>query len=176
MRRDELDAARIQVPVLATVVLGALPGPGKWIGRLERLGLDVISTGAVLDEPGAIRAAVRAVPYRPVLARAGDPVALAEAGARIIVMDGVAPGGAYALRPDDDVVMPIGGDAPVEDANDVAREILVAAHEGSASRLWVAAPDLADVPEAVAEGKLAVMVEGTRMARMWLAKEQFDRE
>jgi hypothetical protein len=114
------------------------------------------------------------VPFRPALARAGDPVALAEAGACIIVMDGVAPSGAYALRPGEDAVYPVRPDAPAENANDVAREVLAAARGGMASRIWVAAPDLSDVPEEIVEAKLTAMVEGARMARMWLAKQQSD--
>jgi hypothetical protein len=50
----------------------------------------------------------------------------------------------------------------------------MAARQGSPSALWVAAPDLSDMPEDVVEAKLRAMAEGARMARMWLAKEQFD--
>lgn len=174
MRRGELESAGIQVPVLATVVIGALPGPGEWSARLERLGLDVICTGAAHDSPEGVAALVAAVPFRPALARAGDPLALVGAGARIIVMDGVAPAGAYALRPGEDAVYPIRADTPAEVANDVAREVLAAARGGMASRIWVAAPDLSEVPEDVAEAKLTAMTEGARMARMWLAKQQSD--
>ncbi|MSO43763.1 MAG: hypothetical protein EXQ74_00390 [Thermoleophilia bacterium] len=174
MRRDELEAVLIQLPVLATVVLGALPGPATWAMRLERIGLDVISTGAHVDHAAAISAARSDVPHRPLLARAGDPAALAAAGARIIVMDGIAPWGTYALHRTDAAVVPVVADTPAESANDVARDILSAARRGSASRLWVAAPNMVDVPEAVAEAKLTAMVEGARMARMWLAKQQSD--
>jgi hypothetical protein len=174
MRRSELESAGVQVPVLATVVIGSLPGPGDWAGRLERIGLDVVCTGAHEDTAQGVAALVAAVPFRPALARPGDPVALADAGARIIVMDGVAPAGAYALRPGEDAVYPVRADAPAENANDVAREVLSAARGGMASRIWVAAPDLTNVPEAIAEAKLAAMVDGARMARMWLAKQQSD--
>jgi hypothetical protein len=71
-------------------------------------------------------------------------------------------------------VYPVRADAPAENANDVAREVLSAARGGMASRIWVAAPDLTNVPEAIAEAKLAAMVDGARMARMWLAKQQSD--
>ena len=46
MRRDELENAGIHLPVLATVCAGPLPQPGNWAARLDRLGLDVITTGA----------------------------------------------------------------------------------------------------------------------------------
>ena len=174
MRRSELESAGIQVPVLATVVIGPLPGPGDWTARLERIGLDVVCTGAHEDTPDGVGALVAAVPFGPALARAGDPVALADAGARVIVMDGVAPAGTYALRPGEGAVYPVRADAPAENANDVAREVLAAARGGMASRIWVAAPDLSDVPEEIVEAKLVAMVEGARMARMWLAKQQSD--
>jgi hypothetical protein len=174
MRRDELQSTGTQVPVLATVALGPLPQPGNWARRLELLGMDVITTGAVVDDPEMIRAAVAAVPHRPVLARAGDPEALVAAGARIVAMDGVAPHGAYAFRPDEVLVIPVATGRPAENANDVARDVLMAARQGSPSALWVAAPDLSDMPEDVVEAKLRAMAEGARMARMWLAKEQFD--
>lgn len=160
--------------MLATVALGPLPQPGNWARRLELLGMDVITTGAVVDDPEMIRAAVAAVPHRPVLARAGDPGALVAAGAHIVAMDGVAPHGAYAFRPDEVLVIPVATGRPAENANDVARDVLMAARQGSPSALWVAAPDLSDMPEDVVEAKLRAMAEGARMARMWLAKEQFD--
>lgn len=160
--------------MLATVALGPLPQPGNWARRLELLGMDVITTGAAVDDPEMVRAAVAAVPHRPVLARAGDPEALVAAGARIVAMDGVAPHGAYAFRPDEVLVIPVATGRPAENANDVARDVLMAARQGSPSALWVAAPDLSDMPEDVVEAKLRAMAEGARMARMWLAKEQFD--
>ncbi|MCX6410333.1 MAG: hypothetical protein NT143_07850 [Actinobacteria bacterium] len=96
------------------------------------------------------------------------------AGARIVAMDGVAPHGAYAFRSDEVLVIPVATGRPAENANDVARDVLMAARQGSPSALWVAAPDLSDMPEDVVEAKLRAMAEGARMARMWLAKEQFD--
>lgn len=177
MRRSELEAAGIQVPVLATVAPGPLPGPDSWAARLERLGLDVVSSGLPADTPESVAEVAVAVPFRPVLARVGDggdPGALAAAGARVLVMDGVAPAGAYPLRPGEDVVFAVSADSPAENANDVARAVLDAARGGRASAIWVAAPDMSEVPEAVAEAKLAALVEGTRMARMWLSKQQSD--
>lgn len=174
MRRDELEAAGINVPVLATVCAGPLPQPGEWVPRLERVGLDVITTGAAVDTPEGVAAAVAAVPFRPVLARGDDAAALVAAGARIVMTARGVPDGAYAFHPDEAVVTPIRADAPAENANDVAREVLAAARDGRASAIWVAAPDLSDVPEGIAEAKLTAMCEGTRMARMWLSKQQSD--
>ena len=176
MRRAELDSARINVPLLATVCIGPLPQPGNWAGRLERLGLDVITTGAPVDDPTSVAEAVEAVPFRPVMARAGDgdAAALVAAGARIVFMDGTAPEGAYAFRPGEAVVRPISSDTPAEGVNDVAREVLLAARGGQASSIWVVAPDLSHVPEDVVQAKLQAMVDGTREARMWLSKQQSD--
>jgi hypothetical protein len=177
VRRDELDAAGIQVPVLATVVIGALPRPEGWASRLERIGVDVVSSGRSGDSAESVREVVAAAPHRPALARVApgaDPVALVAAGARVLVMDGLAPAGAYALRPGEHAVYPVSADAPAENANDVARTVLDAARGGRASAIWVAAPDMSDVPEAVAEAKLRALVDGARMARMWLAKQQSD--
>ena len=174
MRRDELEMARINVPVLATVCAGPLPQPGQWAARLERAGLDVITTGAAVDDPVAVQEAVAAVPFRPVLARAGDADALVAAGARIVATDGPVPPGAYAFRPDEQVVIAVSADRPAENANDVARAVLEAARGGRASAIWVAAPDLSLVPEDVAQAKLEAMCEGTRMARLWLSKQQSD--
>ena len=160
--------------MLPTVCVGPLPQPGNWAVRLDRLGLDVITTGALVDEPSGIAHARAAVPHRPLLAMAGDAVALADAGAPLIATDGVTPSGTYAFRPDDQVVTPISADAPAENANDVARAVLEAARGGQASAIWVAAPDLSMVPEDVVEAKLAALTDGARMARMWLAKQQSD--
>jgi len=106
--------------------------------------------------------------------RAGDAQALAAAGARIIATDDPAPAGAYAFRSGEVTVVPISADAPPENANDVARAVLAAARGGQASAIWVAAPDLSDVPEDIVEAKLEAMCEGTRLARMWLSKQQSD--
>ena len=174
MRRDELESAGIHLPVLPTVCVAPLPQPGNWAARLDRLGLDVISTGALVDDPSTVAAARAAVPHRPLLAVGGDPVALAGAGARLVATPGAAPAGTYAFRTDEQVVTPITADAPAENANDVARAVLEAARGGQASAIWVAAPDLSMVPEDVVEAKLAALTDGARMARMWLAKQQSD--
>lgn len=174
MRRDELESAGIHLPVLPTVCVGPLPQPGNWAVRLDRLGLDVITTGAPVDEPAGIAHARAAVPHRPLLAMAGDPAALADAGALLVATDEMTPIGTYAFGSDEQVVTPIAADAPAENANDVARAVLEAARGGQASAIWVAAPDLSMVPEDVVEAKLAALTDGARMARMWLAKQQSD--
>jgi hypothetical protein len=49
------------------------------------------------------------------------------------------------------------------------------AREGVPSALWVAAgPGLDMLPDDLVEAKLAVLAEGARQARLYLAKEQFD--
>ena len=174
MRRDELETAGINVPVLATVCAGPLPQPGQWAARLERAGLDVITTGAAADDAATVQEAVAAVPFRPVLARGADAHALVAAGARIVATGGPVPPGAYAFHPDEQVVIAVSADRPAENAHDVARVVLDAARGGRASAIWVAAPDLSSVPEDVAQAKLEAMCEGTRMARMWLSKQQSD--
>jgi hypothetical protein len=156
---------------MPTVILGALPGAPDWAARLARIGVDVVSSGAAEDTPETFAAAAAAVPHRPCKARAGDPDALAAAGARIIEA-AAAPAGAYALTPDDDVLVP-GPGTPDE----VAAEVLAAAREGEPAALWVAAgPGLDALAEDEAEQRIHVLVEGTHRARMWLVKEQFDRE
>lgn len=175
MRRDELAALGVQLPVLPTVALGGLPG-GGWAERLERLGLDVVGSGAAPDSPETWRAARDAVPHRPVKGVAGDAAALVVAGCRIIEGPGPAPGGAYLLGPGEAMVAAVDGSDPqVEDLNDVAAAALRAARAGTASALWVAATAGMDrlEPE-VAAAKLAALVEGARQARLALAKEQFE--
>ncbi len=162
----------MQVPVLATVVYGGLPQPGDWALRLERLGLDVITTGAQEDRPEGFLAAVAAVPHRPVLARAGDVAALVQAGARMIATSDAVPDGTYALGPDDAAIVAVSADARPETADDVGRAVLEAARAGTPSALWVAAPDLSGVPESIVEAKLAALVGGARIARLWLGKGQ----
>jgi len=176
VRRNELESAGINVPVLATVCAGSLPQPGNWAQRLERLGLDVITTGAPVDDAVDVATTVVAVPFRPVMAMAGgEPIdLLVEAGARIVATDDPVPSGTYAFTVDEAMVVPVSADTPPENANDVAREVLAAARGGRASALWVAAPDLSEVPEDIVEAKLEAMCEGTRMARLWLSKQQSD--
>lgn len=176
MHRDVLSALGVQLPVLPTVALGALPGPPEWAARLARLGLDVVASGAAVDTPRTWRAAAGAVPHRPCKGCAGDPRPLVEAGCRIVETRAEVPGGAYRLAPDEDLIAAVtGSDPAVEDLNDVGRLVLARAREGVASALWVVAtPGLELLDEARVEAKLAALVEGTHQARLALAKEQFE--
>ena len=176
MRRDELARLGIQLPVLPTVALGGLPGGAGWAARLERIGLDVVASGAAPDTAETWAAARAEVPHRPVKGIAGDALALDLVGCRIVETAGHVPDGAYRLGPDEALIPAVvGTDPTVEDVNDVGVAILRAAREGIASALWaVATPGLDRLDPEVVEAKLAVLVEGARQARLALAKEQFD--
>lgn len=177
MRRDELDSRGIQLPVLPTIVLGRLPAGHDWPTALARLGVDVISSGLAADTPTTAAAAHEAMPYRPLAVRGGgDAAALAAAGASITEEAAPGDGPLYGIDADDAVVRPVAaGDPEPEAVMDVARTVLRAAQAGTPSALWVAAGPGLDAlePDAV-EAKLAVLVDGARQARLYLAKEQFD--
>lgn len=178
MRRDELAALGIQLPVLPTIVLGALPGPPAWAARLARIGIDVAASGAVEDTAPTLAAARADAPHLPLKARCADAGALDGMASLIVETGGPVPAGLYRLGPGEALVAGVdGADADVEGAMDVARRTLARAREGTASALWVAAaPGLDRLSEEVVEAKLAALVEGARQARLWLAKEQFDRD
>lgn len=165
----------MQLPVLATVALGALPGPPEWAPRLLAAGVDVVASGAAADTPATWEAARAAVPYRPVKAMAGDVPALVAAGARIVETDGDVPAGVYRLGPDEAAVVVVDGASPdVEDPNVAARVIVDAARDVSPAALWVASsPGLDTLPEDVAELKLRALAECAYRARLVFAKEQF---
>jgi len=175
VRRAELESLGVQLPVLATVALGALPGPPRWAGRLLAAGVDVVASGAAADTPATWAAARDEVPFRPVKAMAGDARALAAAGARIVETDGPVPAGVYRLGPDEDVVAVVDGtSATIEDPDVVARVVVDRARAGTAARLWVvASPGLEALPEDVAEAKLRALAECAYRARLVFAKEQF---
>ncbi len=166
MRRHELASAGIQLPVLPTIVLGGLPGPAKWAPRLERLGLDVVSSGAPSDTPQTYATAVAAVPHRPVKATGAVPAA------RIVETRGPAPPGAYRLDPDEVLVAVDGPDDPA-DANEIARRVLERVGSDP-SAWWVGARGLEALSEQDAEARLAALVDGVRHVRLYLAKQQFD--
>lgn len=176
MRREELAALGVQLPVLPTIVLGALPGPPQWSARLARIGVDVAASGADEDDRASVAAAREAAPHLALKARAADAVGLVGLGPLVVETAGAAPEGTYRLGPDEALVEAVDGrDARVEHAMDVARLALARAREGTASALWVAAtPGLDGLEPAVVEAKLAALVEGARQARLYLAKEQFD--
>lgn len=176
MRRTELAALGVQLPVLPTIALGGLPGPPTWAPILERLGLDVVASGAEPDTAATWAAARAAVPHRPVKGVPGDAAELVDAGCRLLETGASAPAGAYALRPGDAMVAPIrGDDQRVEDLDEVARAILAAARAGTPSGLWVVATRGLDrlAPPTV-RAKLAVLVEAATQARLAIAKVQFD--
>jgi hypothetical protein len=165
VRREILAALGIQLPVLPTIVLGGLPGDPDWAPRLERLGLDVVASGAVVDTPETFAAAATAVPHRPM--KAVGPVD----GARIVECDGAAPAGMYRLHLDEVAIGVDAGGSP--DGNDVAGRVLEVVKDDP-SAWWVAASGLDALAEADAEARLAVLVEGVRHVRLYLAKQQFD--
>ena len=176
MRREELSALGVELPVLATVVLGALPGDENWARRLASIGLDVVCSGADEDTPATWEEARAVNPYKPVKARSTAPAALVAAGCRIIECDGPVPGGAYRLGSDDAMVAVIdGGSAQIEDPARIARPIVEAARNGNASELWVVATAGLDrLDPEVVEAKLSAMVDSVVQARLALAKDQFE--
>lgn len=176
MRRDELAALGVQLPVLPTIVLGALPGEPTWAARLARLGVDVVCSGADEDTLDLVALAREAAPHRPVKARMVDAAGLAGLDGVIVETVGDVPSGSYRLGPDDAAVEGVDGASDeVEDVMDVARRTLAAARAGVPSALWVVAtPGLDLLPDEVVERKLAVLAEGATQARLYLAKEQFD--
>lgn len=176
MRRDELAALGVQLPVLPTIVLGALPGRPEWGARLARLGLDVTASGAGEDTPETVATARAAAPHLALKARMIDAAGLDGHRGVIVETAGDVPPGLYRLGADDAAVEGVDGSShEVEAAMDIARRTLGAARAGVPSQLWVVAtPGLDLLPEDVVEAKLAALAEGARQARLYLAKEQFD--
>jgi hypothetical protein len=176
MRRHELEQLGIQLPVLATVVLGGLPGPPEWASKLVSIGVDVVSSGAVIDTPETFSAAVAAAPYRAVKATSPqDPEALIAAGARIIETVRVLPVGIYRFSPDEAMVVVVDGANPeVEDPNVAARVIVESTQDTPPSALWVvSSPGLETLSVELAEEKLRALCECAYRARLVFAKQQF---
>lgn len=165
MRREMLAALGIQLPVLPTIVLGGLPGDPDWAPRLERIGLDVVASGAVLDTSATFALAVDAVPHRPVKAAGALTRAL------IVDCDGVPPAGSYRLHADEIVIAVDASGGPL-DANDVAGHVLEVVKDDP-SAWWVAAGGLAEISAEDVEARLMALVEGVRHVRLYLAKQQF---
>jgi hypothetical protein len=165
MRRDLLALLGIQLPVLPTIVLGGLPGAPDWAHRLERIGLDVVSSGAAADTPETYAAAVAAVPHRPVKATG------ALVGARIVECEGEPPTAAYRIQVDEMVV--IDAAQEVGDANDIAAYVLRVVG-ADPSKWWIATQGLATVEPEAAARILQAVVDGVRHVRLYLAKQQFD--
>jgi hypothetical protein len=176
VRRQELEALGIQLPVLPTMALGPLPGGAGWSARLARIGLDVTASGAERDTAGTLAAARAAAPHLALKARAAAPGPLAALGPLIVEGAERAAGGCYLLRPGEEAVEAVdGADPRLEDVMDVARRVLARARAGSAAALWVVAtPGLDGLPKDLVEAKLAALVEGARQARLYLVKEQFE--
>lgn len=118
------------------------------------------------------------VPHRPVLARAADvagALALMSAGCRIVTgaIDVDRTDGLYRYGPEERAIT---FDVP-DDSVAIARHVLARARAGEASALWVAAgPGFSDLNETTLEEALRALTDGAVQARMWLAKEQFDRD
>lgn len=178
MRRDDLRARGVELPVLPTVALGALPGAPDWAGRLISLGLDVVGSGAEQDTVETWMAAREASPFTPVKARTDDPEALLEKGCVIIESEAPVPGNGYRLGRDDAMVEVVdGASATIEDHNVIARPIVEATRLHSASGLWVVAtPGLERLSREIVEAKLTALVEAAVQARLALAKDQFELE
>jgi hypothetical protein len=174
VRRAELARLGVQLPVLPTVALGGLPGGAGWAARLERIGLDVVASGAAPDTAATWSGARAEVPHRPVKGVAGDAAALRAAGCLVVEADGPVEG-AYRLGPDEAGVDAVrADDLAVEDPNDVAARIVEAfAHRAPAALWCFATPGLERLDTAVVEAKLLALVDGARLARLWLAKHQF---
>jgi hypothetical protein len=175
VRRDELAALGIQLPVLPTIVLGPLPGRPDWSARLARIGLDVTASGADEDTCATLAAARQAAPHLAMKARIADAGALDGHRAMIVETEGPTPPHLYRLSSDDEIVVAVDAGEAVEDVMDIARNVLGRARRGSAAALWVAtATGMDRLPREVVEAKLAILVEGVRQARLYLAKEQFE--
>jgi hypothetical protein len=168
MDRNALSTVGIQLPVLPTLVLGGLPGGADWTGRLLRLGIDVVSSGAQPDTDATLAAVKDAAPYRPIKAT-GDQARLAE-GAWLVETHDQASGG-IPLDPAHILVAQDG--LQYDDQNDVAAVLLQAVRENPA-HWWVAARGLDDCSADDAELALSAMVEGTKLVRLYLTKQQFD--
>ena len=177
LRRDELSALGIHLPVLPTICPVPLPG-NDWSSRLGRLGFDVISTGGRYDTPAAWQDASEQVPHRPVVGQAADvagALALAAAGCRLVSgdVDVDSDDGLYRYGPDERAIT----FSEPDDAVAIARRVLATARDGEASALWVAAGSgFSDLHRDDLEDALRALTDGAVQARMWLAKEQFDRD
>lgn len=176
MRRAELEALGIQLAVLPTLALGALPGPPEWAARLMSIGLDVLGSGAAQDTPDTWRAAHAAAPRRPMKAMCGDAAALAAAGALVLEGAHALVPGTYRLDPGEAMVAVVdGADPAVEDPNVVARRIVDAVAHTPPVGLWVVAtPGLHAHPVDVVEAKLRALTESAYRARLAIAKLQFE--
>lgn len=167
MDRDRLAALGIQLPVLPTIVIGGLPGSPDWAPRLERIGLDVVSSGAAPDTDETFADASEAVPHRPCKATGRI------AAARLVELSDAAP------PPDDVVVVDttqcvmVTPKLVLDDANQMAAYVLDVVR-ADPSRWWVAGAGLKTLAPQDVELLLTELVEAVRHVRLFLAKQQFD--
>lgn len=159
--------AGIHLPVLPTVVLGGLPAGGDWVSRQLRLGVDVVSSGADPDTDQTLQAVRDAAPFRPI--KATGPAARLVSGAWLVEAEQHGDG-AFSIEAEDTIVVQDG--LQYGDQNDVAAALLDRVGDNPA-RWWVAARGLETASEADAEWALTVMVEGTKLVRLYLSKQQF---
>lgn len=171
MNRDALDRAGIHLPALPTLVLGGLPGHPDWAPRLQRLGLDVVSSGAQRDSDETLAAARRDAPYVALKASGAD-ARLADGP--WLVEGGSAPPGAHDIAADDVIRLADANDVDT-DPNVLAATLLPLVRQEPA-RFWVAAYDLAECAEYEVEAVVSATIEATRLVRLFLIKQQFDLE
>jgi hypothetical protein len=164
MRRVELAVLGIQLPILPTIVLGGLPGAPDWAVRLDRLGVDVVGSGAATDTSETLATLAAAVPHRAVTAT--------DAGGAYVVRPGGAGPREHLIDPAE-VIVAIDGPSGSDDPSDLAGSILAVAR-ADPSAWWVAAQGLHDAAPAQVEDRLTAMVEAVRLVRLYLAKQQFD--
>jgi hypothetical protein len=145
-----------------------LPGGADWTGRLLRLGIDVVSSGAQADTDATLTAVKSAAPYRPIKATGGQ-ARLAD-GAWLVEDHEQAAGGI----PLDVAHIVVAQDGlQYDDQNDVAAVLLQTVRENPA-HWWVAARGLGECSPDDAELALSAMVEGTKLVRLFLTKQQFE--
>jgi hypothetical protein len=176
MRRGELERLGIQLPVMATMALGGLPGPPDWAARMISIGVDVVASGSPHDTPETFAAAAAAAPFRAVKATdPADPAALAAAGAKIVETTSAVPPGVYRFGADEAMIVVVDGTSPdVEDPNVAARAIVEVARDIPPSALWVvSSPGLDRFGRDVVVKKLVALYECAYRARLVFAKEQF---
>lgn len=168
MDRERMARAGIHLPVLPTVVFGALPGAPDWAGRLLALGVDVLSSGADPDTDETLAAALAAAPFKPVKA-VGTGATLATGPWLVEGSD--AQGNGIPINLECAVFAQDGFEH--RDQNDLAASLLPIVHDDPAD-WWVVARGLATCTAQEAQAAIAVLVEGTKLVRLYLTKRQFE--
>ena len=154
-------------------------GRPAWAARLARIGLDVAASGAGQDTAETLAAARAAAPHLPLKARVADAGALD--GMAALIVETAGPGPRRALPPG--TRRGSGGRGRRRRARlsrrprtSPAWPLRAPARAPPRRSGWPRRPGSSACPRDVAEAKLAALVEGVRQARLWLAKEQFDRD